>query len=333
METNVIPLAEYVNGKIHPGIITGFNQAFVINGSKRTSLITKDPKSAEIIKPLVVGKDIQKWQIQHNDRWLIFTKRGIEINRYPAIKEHLDKCREDLNSRQISASVKSRNMKENQWYEIQNQRNYYQDFELPKIIYPDIAKQSCFAFDTQNYYLVNTASFISKNDLFLLAVLNSSIVWDYFKNSSSHLLREALRLSANVVGKLPIPNATSPQRQAIETLVGYILYLCGQLKDIPSHGNKLMEVADDKLMLSYFEQIIDAVVTELYLPKELHAHDKEFMRHLLHEDLPIIDNILDDKMQVLRKIFRRLFDKEHPIRVGIFFLDSVPVVRTIRGVA
>jgi hypothetical protein len=94
-----------------------------------------------------------------------------------------------------------------------------------------------------------------------------------------------------------------------------------------------MEVADDKLMLSYFEQIIDAVVTELYLPNELHAHDKEFMRHLLHEDLPTIDKIQDDKIQALRKIFRRLFDKEHPIRVGIFFLDSVPVVRTIRGVA
>lgn len=57
-----------------------------------------------------------------------------------------------------------------------------------------------------------------------------------------------------------------------------------------------MEVADDKLMLSYFEQIIDAVVIELYLPDELHAHDKEFMRHLLHENLQTLDKIQGDKI-------------------------------------
>ncbi|MBW4599859.1 MAG: hypothetical protein KME29_09640 [Calothrix sp. FI2-JRJ7] len=336
METMVVPLAEYVNGKVYSGIKTGFNKAFVISGIKRAELVAKDPKSAEIIKPLVIGKDIQKWHIRHNDRWLdrwlIFTRRGIDINQYPVIKEHLEQWREDLTSKQSSSSVKGRKSKRYQWYEIPNELSYYQAFELPKIIYPNTAKKSCFAFDTHNYYPGNTVSFIAKNDLFLVAILNSSIVWDYFKNTSS-FLKEALRFSSNVVEKLPIPTATEAQRKAIETLVGYILYLSEQLKDIPSHGEKLMEVADDKLMLSYFEQIIDAVVLELYLPNELHAHDKEFMRHLLHEDLQTIAKIQGDKMQALRKIFRRLFDKEHPIRVSIFFLDSVPVVRTILGVA
>lgn len=330
METTVMPLAEYVNGKIYSGIRTGFNEAFVINETKRAELVAKEPKSAEIIKPLVVGKDVQKWRIRQNDRWLIFTRRGINMNQYPAIMEHLEQWREDLTSKQNTSSVKGRKNKQYQWYEIQQKLSYYQAFEAPKIIYPDIARESCFAFDTKNYYPANTVSFIAKNDLFLIAILNSSIAWNYFNNSSSYL-RGALRFSHNVLGKLPIPTVTEPERKAIETLVGYILYLSEQLKDIPSHGKKLMEVADDKLMLSYFEQILDAVVMELYLPNELHTQDKQFMRHLLHENLQSLDKNDSDKMQALRKIFRRLFDKEHPIRVNIFFLDSVPVVRTIRG--
>ena len=84
-------------------------------------------------------------------------------------------------------------------------------------------------------------------------------------------------------------------------------------------------------MNRYFEQIIDALVLELYLPEELHEHDKYFMRHLLTENLPSLDTIKGDKMTKLRQIFERLFDKNHPIRVGIFFLDSIPIVRTIRG--
>lgn len=105
METDVVSLAEYVNGQVHPGILIGFNQAFVISGIKRAELIALDSKSAEIIKPLVTGADIRKWHIQHNDKWLIFTRRGIDINRYPAIKKHLEQWREDLTKLQSRSSV------------------------------------------------------------------------------------------------------------------------------------------------------------------------------------------------------------------------------------
>lgn len=86
METMGMSLGEYVNGKIYSGIKTGFNKAFVIDGIKRAELVAKDPKSAEIIKPLVVSEDVRKWHIRENDRWLIFTRTGININHYPAIK-------------------------------------------------------------------------------------------------------------------------------------------------------------------------------------------------------------------------------------------------------
>jgi TaqI-like C-terminal specificity domain len=232
METTVMSLAEYANGKIYSGIKTGFNEAFIIDGIKRAELVAKEPKSAEIIKPLVVGQDVQKWYIEQNNRWLIFTRKGININHYPAVKEHLEQWKKDLTSKQISSSPKGKKPKQYQWYEIPNELSYYQYFETPKIIYPNTSRKSCFAFDTKNYYLGNTVSFIAKNDLFLIAILNSSIAWDYFKNSSSYL-KEALRLSTDVVGKLPIPTVTQLERKAIETLVGYVPIL-----DYSSRGRR-----------------------------------------------------------------------------------------------
>lgn len=307
----------------------------MIDGAKRAELIAQDPKNTEIIKPLAVGDDVRKWHIRDSDKWLIFTRRGIDINQYPAIKNHLEQWRDDLSPKQSSSDAKGRKPGRYKWYEIQDDIAYYQAFEKPKIIYPDIAKESRFAFDAEQHYLGNTIYFIAKNDLFLLAVLNSSIIWTYCKETLT-VLGDAdkggrLRFFRQFVEKIPIPPASDRDKAEIENLVGYVLYLTAQLKDIPSYGENLMTVADDKLMLSYFEQIIDVVVMELYLPDELHTHDKYFMRHLMQENLPSLDKVKNDKMPTLRSIFQRLFDREHPIREGIFFLDSVPIVRTIRG--
>lgn len=68
----------------------------MVDGAKRAELIGKDPKSAELIKPLALGDDVRKWRINQKDRWLIFTRRGTNIENYPAIKEHLSQWREEL---------------------------------------------------------------------------------------------------------------------------------------------------------------------------------------------------------------------------------------------
>lgn len=143
MEIKVMPLAEYANGKIYSGIKTGLNEAFIINEIKRAELVAKEPKSAEIIKPIVMVKDVQKWRIRQNYRWLIFTKRGININDYPAIEKHLEQWREDLTSKQSSSSIKGRKSQQYQWYEINNELSYYRAFEAPKIVYRGIATD-CF---------------------------------------------------------------------------------------------------------------------------------------------------------------------------------------------
>ncbi|MGB8686778.1 MAG: hypothetical protein WCD53_05515, partial [Microcoleus sp.] len=163
--------------------------------------------------------------------------------------------------------------------------------------------------------------------------LNSTLIEKYLQSYSTPFKGGFFAYNRDTMGKIPIPTATEAEQKAIETLVGYVLNLTAALKDIPSSGKEFMASADDQLMLSYFEQIIDAAVMELYLPEELHAGDKYFMRHLLQENLPNIDKIKGDKMTELRVIFRRLFDRDHPIRTNIYFLSNLDIVKIIRGEA
>ena len=84
---------------INYGIKTGANDAFIIDGSKRNELISADSKSAEIIRPILRGRDIKRYGFDFADLWLINTHNGIkdkdippvDINQYPAVKAHLDK--------------------------------------------------------------------------------------------------------------------------------------------------------------------------------------------------------------------------------------------------
>jgi len=258
---------------------------------------------------------------------VIFTRRGIDIKKYPAIEKYLSQYKDQLTP---SIGRKAGNYK---WYEIQDNTAYWQEFNKPKIVYPDIAPSAYFAFDNNYLYPEATLFFISEASLFLLGVLNSVAFNWMFSQLSSKIRGDFLRYKSIYLSQIPIPTATEAEQKGIETIVGYVLHLTAALKDIPSSGKEFMASADDQLMLSYFEQIIDATVMELYLPEELHAGDKYFMRHLLQENLPNIDKIKGDKMTELRVIFRRLFDRDRPIRTNIYFLGNLDIVKIIRGQA
>lgn len=88
------PLSEW-NISIYRGVLTGFNKAFIIGGEKKDKLIAKDPKSAEIINPVLRGRDIKRYKAEFADLWLINSHNGyrevppINIDDYPAVKKHL----------------------------------------------------------------------------------------------------------------------------------------------------------------------------------------------------------------------------------------------------
>lgn len=157
MRASGVPLGEYVKGQIYRGVLTGYNKAFVIDGAKREELISQDPNSAEIIKPFAVGKDVRKWTVDYKDRWLIFTRRGIDIERYPAIKEHLSQWKAELTPKKTGREEVGRKPGPYKWYEIQDNVAYHEVFNEPKIVFPDIAKGLRFTLDLTGAFLGNTA--------------------------------------------------------------------------------------------------------------------------------------------------------------------------------
>lgn len=218
------PLGEYVQGQIYRGVLTGLNEAFVVDQATRDALIAEHPSSATLLKPFLRGRDIKRWRIERADLWLIFTRRGVNISQYPAIQRYLEQFKHQL----TPGIPGGRKPGSYQWYEIQDNVAYWAAFEQPKIFYPDIAKESRFAFQEQEAYLGNTTYFISSNDHYLLAILNSTLIEFFYSEISSQVRGGYLRFFRQFVEQIPIPAAPADERAALATLAQQCLAARGQ---------------------------------------------------------------------------------------------------------
>ncbi|MFV0272662.1 MAG: class I SAM-dependent DNA methyltransferase, partial [Macellibacteroides fermentans] len=119
-----IPLKEW-DIRINFGIKTGFNEAFIINKEIKDSLIAKSPKNAEIIRPILRGRDIKRYKADFADLWLIatFPSKNYNIEEYPAVKEYLLSFGYDRLKQ--TGEVGARKKTNNQWYETQDSISYW----------------------------------------------------------------------------------------------------------------------------------------------------------------------------------------------------------------
>jgi len=173
-----LPLDKYTNAKMYRGIVTGYNEAFVVDLETKNKLITEDPKSAEIIKPFLAGRDIKRYTHSFAGRYLIFTRRGINIKQYPAIERYLSMFKDRLMPKPKDwkgINWLGRKPGPYRWYEIQDSIDYHEEFEKPKIIIPAIVQSASYTFDEEGYYSNDKTSIIVTNDLYLLGILNSKI--------------------------------------------------------------------------------------------------------------------------------------------------------------
>ena len=119
--------------------------------------------------------------------YLIFTRRGIDINDYPSIKRYLLPFKDRLMPKPKGwkgENWKGRKPGAYKWYEMQDTIDYHEEFEKHKFIFPDIAKESRMSFDKDSLYIGNTGYIIPVNDLYLLGLLNSKLIFTFYKRSS-----------------------------------------------------------------------------------------------------------------------------------------------------
>jgi hypothetical protein len=228
IEENSTPLKN-LDVKINYGIKTGFNEAFIIDEETKKDFITKDPKNAEIIKPLLRGRDIDRYKVDFADQYLIVAKNGIDIFKdYPTIAEFFEE--KNVNS---GGKMEKRWDKGDHWMNLRHCA-YYDDFEKPKIVWTDMAQEPSFILDEKSFYMNNTVYFLngSINLNFLLGVLNSHILKTYFDTIASNLGEKGKRYFKQFVEVLPIPKATPDQQAQIAELVDKIMDLKKEQKEL-----------------------------------------------------------------------------------------------------
>ena len=260
------PLKDW-NIKINYGIKTGFNEAFIIDSAKKDELIAKDKKSAEIIKPMLRGRDIKRNEYNFADNWLINIHNNPPVNadEYPAIKDYLDTFGDKLSQRGDKGVTP---------YNLRNCA-YLDEFEKNKIIYPDIGTL-CFCYDDNQMFFNNTVYFLNTDSKYVLAVLNSKAVSYWYLQISSSL-GGGSRGFKIFVEQIPIPQISEVEQKPFITYVDVILESKQKIKDYKIlldealHVNNFdreiklkKEIETLEKRVIECEQEIDAMVYKLY---------------------------------------------------------------------
>lgn len=206
------PKLKEVYGSPLYGIKTGLNEAFVIDTPTKERLCREDPRSSELLKPFLERKDFKRWRAEPRGLWIIYIpKNRMRIDDYPAIHNWLLPLKNRLEGRATSQL----------WYELQQPQDRYNDKFLDGgIVYPDISQGPKFAKSAGGFLIDCTSFVIPTSDSFLLAYLNTMVVW-FSLLSIANPLRGGvwrLRLRSQYVETLPIPPATDAQKSELAAL-------------------------------------------------------------------------------------------------------------------
>ena len=241
-------MGEYVKGKIYRGVLTGLNEAFVIDKSTRDRLIAEDPKSAEIIKPFLAGRDIKRYQQPVSDKYLIFTRRGIIIDNYPAILKHLEQFKTQLEPKpkDHTGPWTGRKPGTYKWYEIQDAVDYYEKFEKEKLVYPNICKQPEFTIVDKGYFTNQKCFIITHYTKSLLAFLNSNLCFFLFKSILPKLRGDFYEPSYIYFKDFPVIETENEQ------LVSVVNEILITKKQDPSADTTVLEHEIDRLVYGLY---------------------------------------------------------------------------------
>ncbi len=310
------PLEQAVDGQFYIGMITGYNDAFIIDTATCQRLIAEDVKSGEVIKPLFRGRDLRKWQTPASDLYLIAIASSanrewpwsmaedseaerIFAETYPAIYQHLLVHREKLIPRDNQGKF---------YWELRACA-YYADFEKPKIVYRRIAKSLDASYDTRGTFGIGTIYFIPTADLSLLAILNSTL-FDWYAKHKFYAHNDpwaggGLEFLTQYMENAPIADRNSEQKAQLSRWVEQIL------ADPTGDAVPALEHAIDELVYEVYG-LTDAEIAlikktycdagmELPEPGELPPEpEDESMRIITRDDIQSIGDA-ESLMQFLRE--------------------------------
>ena len=257
--------------KINFGIKTGLNEAFIIDTETRNRLVAEEPKISEIIKPILRGRDIQRFTPEWGGLWLIafFPALHLNIDNYPTIKVYL---LSNFSIKQLDQSGKkypdlnynARKLSGNKWFETQDNIAYYPEFEKEKLVWKRIGSILRFGYDLSGIYCQDSTCIMTgKNLKYLCAYMNSRLGNQLLVDKAPKTGTGDLIVSVQAIDPLLVPPITTnnqPIIEKIESLVDEILTL--------KKENKKIDIQ---------EREIDQLVYQLYdlTPEEIAIIEKQ----------------------------------------------------------
>ena len=244
IDTIGTPLKNW-NINIYRGVLTGYNDAFIISTEKRNEILancqTEDERTrtAELIRPILRGRDIKRYSYDWANLWLINTHNGIkgkipriQIENYPAIKAHLDQYWEKISTRADKGDTP---------YNLRNCA-YMEDFSKPKIVWGEISDKSKFAFDFSGEYIPEATTFYLNGEYieYLLTALNSSVSEWLFSKTGTTTGVGTIRWKKYTIEQLIVAKPNYEQQK--EHLAAFENLKAGKMSvsDFKDFSNKLM---------------------------------------------------------------------------------------------
>lgn len=224
-----VPLREYAGAKPLRGILTGLNEAFIIDAGTRQRLIKASKKSAEVIRPLLRGRDADRWRGRSGESFLITIPSSENVDwpwsnarpnaedtfrkAYPAIYDHFLPFKKALVERQDQGRF---------YWELRS-CDYMEEFDKPKIMWQEIQFHSWYCWESKGAIVNNKVFFLPSNNLALLGVLCSPLQWWHLTRVLPHMKDEALSPAAFLMEHINIATGTPAQANAIGDAVTPLL--------------------------------------------------------------------------------------------------------------
>jgi len=306
IESRFDPIKKH-NLNLYYGILTGANKTFIINQNTRERLIILDPKNDGLIVPILRGKDLDNYSYNFSNFYLLNIHNGTKTQRRVALENEFPTIIEYLNG--FGESFKNRGEQGDEWYNLRS-CSYLDEFSKSKIIYADIVQdRGKFYYDEESFYTNDTAFIITGDNLKANTLVFNSTLFSYLYKkfySGGGLGKSGLRFKKDFIEKIPLPNIEGTLKELYEFIFGYIFLT----KKVIASST----LESFKQIFQSFEEVVDALIFELYFSEEFQSKGIEIERHAKEMFTPIEDLSEEQKIAQIKAVYEELRKKENPLR-------------------
>ncbi|MDX2281420.1 MAG: TaqI-like C-terminal specificity domain-containing protein [Saprospiraceae bacterium] len=269
--------------QIYFGIKTGFNEAFILESVTRKKLLDADIQNENLIRPVLRGREIEKYYTEWDGSYIIrtFPALEIDIDKYSSLKKYLASFLPKLNQtgedfvNEAGEIEKSRKKTGNKWFETQDQIGFYQEFSKEKIIWKRIGSQLRFSYSNEEIYCLDSTCIATGEKIkYLTGLLNSKLCnYQLFENAPKTGMGDLI-ISVQALEPLLVYYPTIKEQTLVEFLVDFIIF-----------GIK----SDLTTFINTFERVLDGMVCELYFPDLMKEKEVDILAQVERDLAPYAD--------------------------------------------